>query len=112
MQPNKIVVSKQYSPYPAGRYASDGDYNGTKFRDEVLKPLLVDDEVVVIDIDGVAMLPSSFWEEIWGGLIRERLIGIDKIFSKFRIEATDEELKPYIEMAWRFAKDEAERLDG
>lgn len=106
MKPSeRIVIAKQFSPYPAGRYPTDGQFNGSTFRDQFLVPRLSDPEPVVIDIDGVALLPSSFWEEVWGGIMRTKQIPLEQLFTKFRVETTDPELKPYVQMAWRFARE-------
>lgn len=100
-----ISVAKNYSPYPAGRYRSDGPFNGTVFRDKHLLPLLAKAEQVLVDIDGVALLPSSFWEEVWGGMVRKGRMDQNEVFRRFKVVTTDPELKPYVEMAWRFVKE-------
>lgn len=97
-----LSVAVDYSPFPAGRYPKDGPYNGQKFRDRVLLPLLERAERVVVNIDNVATLPSSFWEEVWGGMIRERRIDKETARRRFEIETSDRELQSYVDIAWRF----------
>lgn len=71
-----IDLAQQYSPYPSGRYASDGSFNGERFRNEILVPALTlakksHADKVVVNIDGVRTFGSSFLEEAFGGLIRK-----------------------------------------
>ena len=69
-----IDLARDFSPYPAGRVAEDGDNNGARFREAVLVPALLrakqTGEKVVVDIDGVRTFGSSFLEEAFAGLIR------------------------------------------
>ena len=65
-----ISVAKEFSPSPAGRYASDGPYPGEVFRDQILVPALRNYETVVVDLDGTDGYGSSFLEEAFGGLVR------------------------------------------
>lgn len=97
-----ITIATDYSPFPAGRYPDDGPFNGERFRDTILLPLLNKAEKVVVDIDNVATLPSSFWEEIWGGMIRKHRIDKATARRRFAIRTTDRELESYVDIAWQF----------
>jgi len=66
-----IKIATDYSETPLGRYPADGDFNGTRFRDDFLRPALGAGEVVVVDIDDVEGYGSSFLDEAFGGLVRE-----------------------------------------
>lgn len=70
-----IVVARDFSRYPGGRYKVDGEFSGEAFREEKLVPALREANDtrgrVVVDIDGAAGYPSSFLEEAFGGLVRE-----------------------------------------
>ena len=101
----EISVASDYSPYPAGRYPTDGAFNGQNFRDKVLLPLLKEAKVVRVNIDGVALLPSSFWEEVWGGMIRESRISKEDALARFEITTSEDDLATYVDMAWRFLND-------
>ncbi len=68
---SEINVAKQYSRDPAGRYPEDGEFNGQRFRDELLLPLLSSGTHVVVDFDGTEGYGSSFLDEAFGGLIRK-----------------------------------------
>ena len=101
-----ISVSRDFSPYPAGRYRKDGPFSGEAFREDVLVPTLQKAGSVVVNIDGVAGLPSSFWEEVFGGLVRRHAMAVDFIRDHIRVLTTDKSLAPFVRLAYKFA-DEA-----
>ncbi len=86
-----IVVARDFSRYPGGRYEADGDFSGEAFRNEKLLPALrrglATGHVVIVDIDGAAGYPSSFLEEAFGGLVREGHFGADQLARALRIKA-------------------------
>lgn len=87
-----IAIAKDFSDVPAGRYYTDGDWTGQKFREEVLIPALekADKEnPVTVDINGVEGYGSSFLEEAFGGLVREKEYTNDELKKILRIEAND-----------------------
>lgn len=106
-EPHTIRVARQFSPVPFGRYRVDGPHSGEVFREEVLIPALNAHERVLIDVDGVEGLPSSFWEEAMGGLVR-RGWSADEIRRKLVIQTKDQDLKVYVRLGWKYL-DEAER---
>jgi len=71
-----INVASDFSDYPTGRYISDSPVSGQRFRDEFLIPKLDEamrrGEKLVVDLDGVQSLGSSFLEEAFGGLVRSQ----------------------------------------
>lgn len=95
-----IDLASDYSPYPSGRFASDGAHNGERFRTEILTPSLRaakaagGAEKVVIDIDGVRSFGSSFLEEAFGGLVRRGLFSRSELSSLLEIRCT----KPHLFM--------------
>lgn len=95
-----IAIAKDYSPYPAGRYAEDGPYNGARFRDEFVLPALKRAKRVRVILDGVATLPSSFWQETWGGLVSARGITEEQLKQQVEISTTEPDLQRYVELAW------------
>jgi len=107
-EPVKISIATAFSPVPAGRTAIDGKFNGEAFRKKFVAPRLRNGETVLLDLDGMESLPSSFWEEIFGGLVREGFEP-DLIHDRILLETSDEELEPYEDMAWRFVREEVER---
>lgn len=69
-----ISIAKDFTEVPAGRYLSDGDWTGEKFRLNFLAPALeaADKEnPVIVDINDVEGYGSSFLEEAFGGLVRK-----------------------------------------
>ncbi|WP_255504939.1 STAS-like domain-containing protein [Novosphingobium sp. EMRT-2] len=98
-----ISIANDFSPFPAGRKRNDGPFTGEAFREDVLRPKLTRGVSIVLDIDGVEGLPSSFLEEVFGGLVRE---GFDLAVLKnlVRFQHSDPELDAYPSLAWRFAE--------
>jgi hypothetical protein len=94
-----INLAKDFHRAPAGRFLDDGDYSGQRFREEYLVPALQDQnvdqvEIILDDLEGIG---SSFWEEAFGGLIRESKIGYDTILKKLSFQCQDDDtLKPLI----------------
>lgn len=107
---NPIIIAKEFSPFPGGRRRADGPYSGEAFRDDVLKPALRNGGFVVLDLDGVAGLPSSFWEEVFGGAIRKKLISLDDMTTRLRVKTSEPELEVYRNLAYRYAKEAAEAV--
>jgi len=100
-----LSIAESFSRYPAGRYPSDGPYNGQRFRDQFLRPALqqaasTGDRLVVV-LDGVIGYSSSFLEEAFGGLIRATDVSPETIKATLEIRADD--------IAYRPAKIDAER---
>lgn len=69
-----LSIAEDFWPFPAGRVATDGPYNGEKFRKEHLLPALTAAEragaVLVVRLDGLKSCGSSFLESAFGGLVR------------------------------------------
>jgi len=72
MMMKTIRVATDFSRYPAGRFFEDGPNSGQRFREEYLAPIINDEDRIVIDFDGARAYGSSFLEEAFGGLVRER----------------------------------------
>jgi hypothetical protein len=69
-----IVVERDFSRFPGGRFERHGPFSGERFRKELLVPALQwarsENGLVVVLLDGVAGYAGSFLEEAFGGLIR------------------------------------------
>lgn len=102
-----VSIARSFSPFPGGRTKKDGPFSGSVFLEKLIIPYLDKYESVVIDLDGVAGLPSSFWEEVFGGLIRRKIIKINEIGVKIRVRTTEPDLEVYRAMAYRYAEDQA-----
>jgi len=72
-QTTTIDIARDFSPVPAGRHASDGDYSGEHFRKSVLRPALDKYSTVEVILDNTEGFGSSFLEEAFGGLVRDGL---------------------------------------
>jgi len=90
-----INIGKQFSRYPVGRYRADGDSNGEKFREDVLRPLLVMRDDVVIEFDDALGYGSSFLEEAFGGLVRSGFKA-DDLLKRLTLNTADDSLKKEI----------------
>lgn len=86
-----IDVGKNFSRYPAGRFKTDGPYNGELFRDEFLMPELSKQQHILLELDDTAGYGSSFLEEAFGGLVRKGLSST-KIKELIKFHSEDESL--------------------
>lgn len=86
-----INIGKQFSRYPVGRYLADGDSNGEKFREEVLRPQLTIGNTLIIEFDDALGYGSSFLEEAFGGLARSGFTS-DELLSRLTFVTEDESL--------------------
>lgn len=99
-----LSIAREFSAYPAGRKRADGPFTGEKFREDKLLPLLAGETHILLDIDGVEGLPSSFLEEIFGGLVRAGYLPAE-LQRRIEFRYTQPELGVYPGIAWRFAKE-------
>jgi hypothetical protein len=102
---NKIIfIAKDYSETPAGRYLTDGNYSGQRFRDEFLCPALNDknNETVEVNLDDTLGFGSSFLEEAFGGLIREHNMDLSDLKKRIIITSS----RPlYKNRVWQYLED-------
>ncbi|WP_082506314.1 STAS-like domain-containing protein [Deinococcus sp. Leaf326] len=102
---SKIVISKQFSKYPGGRYFEDGDYNGQKFREEYLVKALQEESSVEVELDGTRGYDSSFLEEAFGGLIRDSGFALPDLDKRLILKSEDRfllsEIRGYMMDAWQ-----------
>ena len=103
----EFSISREFSAFPGGRTRNDGPFSGVRFRDEFLRHLLEDNDEVVLNLDGLAGLPSSFWEEVFGGLIRNKIVSIEQLGDRLKLKTSEPELQVYIPLAYRYAQDAA-----
>ncbi|MCP1728320.1 hypothetical protein J2T60_002320 [Natronospira proteinivora] len=101
MKSTKIIISKEFSVIPLGRYLTDGPNSGERFRKDYLVPALRDYECVEVDLDGTRGYGSSFLDEAFGGLVRDEGIEKGELKKKLRIktqfESLIKEIMGYIE---------------
>ena len=85
-----INVARQFSPEPAGRVPADGDFNGQRFRNELLIPLLQKREHVIVDFDGTEGYGSSFLDEAFGGLVRDGYFTESELRELLKIQSSED----------------------
>ena len=98
----QLKIAKDYTKYPAGRFKTDGPFSGEKFREEYLLPALKKHEKVSILIDGVKGYGSSFLEEAFGGIVREKYYTKEELAKKMEIQCDDTSLQSYIAEIWEY----------
>lgn len=85
-----IVVGRDFTPTPIGRYFSDGEYSGEAFRERVLIPALLRYDKVTVDLAGVIGYGSSFLEEAFGGVFdRKDRINPEVVRQKLFVTTSD-----------------------
>ena len=108
MKVRRYFIGEEFSRYPGPRFRRLGDFSGEEFRDDVLIPLLRENDKVVLHLDGVAGYGSSFFEEAFGGAIRAG-VWIDS--HNLELVSDDEcekkEVWSYIEDAKRWVVEQA-----
>ncbi len=82
----KIIIA-EFSPVPFGRYPTDGNFSGQRFRREKLRNPFKDDnvELIQIDFNGIVPVGSSFLDESFGGLIRDEGMTFEQVWKKLEI---------------------------
>ena len=102
-----IDIGREFSRYPAGRTAKDGDYSGQVFLKKFLIPALTKGSNVKILLDSALSYGSSFLEEAFGGLIRDEIITPEEFYSRVEFVSSDEYLLAEVAS---YVKDATERL--
>jgi len=98
-----ISVAEDFTPYPFGRYRSEGEFSGEVFRDDILFPETKNDEHIEVNLDGVlGGLGSSFLEEVFGGMIR--LHHFTPASLREKITITSDEDPSLVERAWDYVE--------
>jgi len=94
----KINIAKDYTEIPGGRYKNEFEFSGEDFRETILFPkyeeAIKNGEKLQINFDGGYGYPSSFLEEVFGGLKRKlEKLGMTIDLSVFEFVSDDE---PYL----------------
>lgn len=104
-----ISIAKDFSSTPGGRFNRDGPYSGEAFRERFLVPALNKGEQIVVDLDDVAGLPSSFLEEAFGGLIRRGVAPAESVIERVEVRAKERALLPYVMLIKQYMAEAAKR---
>jgi hypothetical protein len=99
-----INVAKDFHDELIGRFQTDSDFNGAKFRDEYLVPALKHFDKVQVNFTGVEGYGSSFLDEAFGGLIHTSKLTKEYVLERLQLVADEdaslvEEIMEYIERA-------------
>lgn len=105
----EINIGKDFSNHPIGRFYSDGDSSGEKFREEVLKPLLKTMEpgqkiVVVLD-DGVDGYGSSFLVEAFAAAVKHGYCDNSQLDKFLEFKYRDEDFGFYEKKIRQYIKE-------
>lgn len=77
-----IDIGKDFSPVVGPRRKTDGPHSGEEFREKILEPAFLANEIVVVAIDSLETYSASFFEEAFGGLVRK--YGYEAVSKKLR----------------------------
>jgi len=101
--PKMISIAKDFSDVPWGRVPADGDFCGENFREHKLLPALrSSSEKIVVDLDGVEGLGSSFLEEAFGGLVWNGHFTADQLRARLEVSTTQPEYEMYRDLIWQY----------
>jgi hypothetical protein len=106
-----ISIARDFSKYPGGRYRADGPFSGEEFRERLLKKALDQSETVEVILDDTAGYGSSFLEEAFGGLVRNKLIAALDASKRVIIVANNPLFIPYKRMAEKYISDAVKRSE-
>jgi hypothetical protein len=87
MTTRTINFVNDFTDCPGGRYRSYGPFSGEQFREEILKPALLENDRVILNMDGVLGFPASFLDEAFGILVEE--LGPEVVAKKLTVNLTD-----------------------
>ncbi|CQH63968.1 STAS-like domain-containing protein [Yersinia enterocolitica] len=101
----KIMIAKDFSKTPFGRYVTDSPNSAERFRKEILAPAFRGQEQPVeVDFSDISLgVGSSFLEEAFGGLVRKE--GIDKnrvincLTIKSKLPIYEQQIRKFVENA-------------
>jgi hypothetical protein len=105
MSVKTIVIDRDFTHFPGGRYKRHGDFSGEQFRDDVLVPALRANDHVVVLLDGTEGYASSFLEEAFGGLIRECHYTLDQLRSQLEVRADDSRYAIYQRLSEQYMRE-------
>lgn len=104
----RINIAEDFSPAPIGRYRTDSDTSAEAFREDILYPKICiaieKREFLEIDLTGIFGLASSFLEEAFGGLVREKGLNSDDILRTIKFLSQERHFDLYIDIAQQYIK--------
>lgn len=109
MKEKKIKISDDFTRFPSGRYKTDGEFTGEHFREDFLVPYLKENDKVVIDINDVRGYGSSFLEEAFGGLVRNKYFSENDLKKRMTILCSENN-NTYKDEIWLYIKEAQNEL--
>ena len=107
-----IVIARDFSKFPAGRFREDSDASATAFRDDLLVAALNNGDDVEVVFDGVAGFAASFLEEAFGGLVREHRMTKAFLDEHLLLRTGESELADFVRLAERYIKEADQAVTG
>ena len=83
----EIVIARDFSQTPGGRSRRMGPKSGEEFRDLIISRLRQFPGELTVILDGVDGYGSSFLEEAFGGLFRQKEIPVNDIRTRVHVVA-------------------------
>jgi hypothetical protein len=100
-----IEIAKDFSPAPAGRFRTDGDFSGEAFREDYLRKALEGSSAVEVVLDGAYGYGSSFLDEAFGGLVRLGYFSRDDLKRRLTITAKSKTFSHYKRLIEKYISD-------
>ena len=82
----KYNFSEEFTRYPGPRFKRLGKYSGEEFRDDILKPLLENNELIEIDASNIRSFNPSFLDEVFSYLAEE--LGLEEFKKRINFYST------------------------
>ena len=105
----EIVIARDFSPFPGGRFERHGPHSGEAFRKKHLVPALNEARAeagrAVVILDGVVGYAGSFLEEAFGGLVRVDGFTKNELASILEVRSDALVFRPYRDLALQYIED-------
>jgi hypothetical protein len=88
MKVKEINLVTDFTRFPGGRLRIHGKWSGEEFREAILLPALREHERVIVNLNGAVGFPSSFLDEVFGGIVDS--LGFEIVSSKLVIRLDDD----------------------
>ena len=85
-----INIAEDFTDAPGARYYEDGPHSGQEFREKILEPAFLENDEIIVILDGTEGYATSFLEESFGGLARK--YGVKKVLSKIKFVSEEDPL--------------------
>jgi hypothetical protein len=108
----RFVVAESFSNNPGPRYRKQGKHSGEELCDRLvnlLREASLNNERLLVDLDGTSGYARSFIEEAFGGLVRRQ--GFSRHFLRNHLTLKSEEQNSLIVEAWTDIKDADQKLE-